>query len=154
MQVVNVNWLVDNVVAEVVGFAVSFRWLDAPSGEPNRETAGVVVAAIAFVGHQALAVDGAPELPAPHHQRFVEQSALFEVPDQRCRGLVGIGALLGELVRQRAVLIPSAMKELDEAHAALHQPSRDQTVARVRSRLARSLAVEIERGFRLVREIH
>ena len=91
-----------------------------------------MVAAVVEGGQPALAVDGPAELAAPDDQGLVEQAALLEVPDQRRRGLIGITALAGDLGGQVGVLVPAAMEELDEPHAALGQPARQQAVRGIR----------------------
>jgi hypothetical protein len=39
--------------------------------------------------------------------------------------LIGLPTLMRQTTRQAAVLIPTLMKELDESHATLDEPSRD-----------------------------
>ena len=41
------------------------------------------------------------------------------------------------------MLVPALVEELHEAHATLDQPSREETVRRVRSRSARAIAIEL-----------
>src|SRR5205823_4613557 len=107
VQVVDMDGVADDVVAEVVGLAVGQAALDAAASQPDREAAAVMVAPIVVFGQRALAVDGAPELPAPDHERVVEQAALFEVLDERGGSLIRITALAANLHRQVAVLVPA-----------------------------------------------
>ena len=51
------------------------------------------------------------------------------------------------------MLVPAAMEELNESHAALGQPARQNAVGRVGARLARIGAVEFEGGLRLFRQV-
>ena len=94
VQVVNVHRVLDNVVTEFVGVAVSDARLDPAAGEPDRETPRMVVAAVIFGGQRALAIDRAAEFSAPDDQGVVKQPALLQVGDQcrrragRCRGTV------------------------------------------------------------------
>ena len=53
----------------------------------------MMVAAVILGRKIALAVDRAAEFAAPNDQRIVEHAALFQVLNQRGRGLVGIQAL-------------------------------------------------------------
>src|SRR5262249_17845565 len=46
VQVVNVDWVFDDVVAEVVRFAEGYAGLDATAGQPHGEAPGVVVASV------------------------------------------------------------------------------------------------------------
>ena len=88
----------------------------------------MMIAAEVRRGQLALAVGRAAELAAPDHERVVEQAALLQIGDQRGAGLVDVVALQREIRRQVVVLIPAAMVELDETHAALGQPAREQAV--------------------------
>ena len=105
-----------DVVAEVVGLAEHEARLDAAARHPHGEAARMVVAPVIGVGQLALAVDGAPELAAPDHQRIVEQPALLQVLNQRGGGLIHALGLQREVARQVVVLVPAAVIELDEAH--------------------------------------
>src|SRR5262249_54108668 len=98
--------------------------LDAAAGEPDREAARVVVAAVVGGRQRALAVNGAAELAAPDNQRVLEQAPLLEILDESRRGAIGVGTLAGDLLGQTRVLVPAAVEELDEADAALGQAAR------------------------------
>src|SRR5262249_39054394 len=82
LQVVDVDGVADDVVGEVVGFAVDDAGADAAAGHPDRETARMVVAAVVLARERALAVDGAAELAAPDDQRVLQETALLEIADQ------------------------------------------------------------------------
>src|SRR5438270_9968975 len=82
VQVVNVHWVLDNVVTEFVSAAVSDPRPDPASGEPDCETTGMVVTAVILGGQGSLAVNGAAKLAAPDHQGVVKQPTRFEVGDQ------------------------------------------------------------------------
>ena len=69
-----------------------------------------------------------PNSPAANHDGVLEQSALFEVAHEGGGGLVHVLALLANLGGEAAVLVPSAMKELDEGHAAFGEPAGDEAV--------------------------
>src|SRR3954468_1384675 len=79
VEVVDVDGVLDDVVAIVVGLTENGARLDAAARGPEGEAAAVLVAAVVVLGELALAVDGSAELPAPHHQRLVEKPALLEV---------------------------------------------------------------------------
>src|SRR5262249_23231489 len=70
VEVVDFDLLFDDVVAVLVGGAVRGTVLRPAPSEPEREAEGVVVAAVAALGHRR-----PPELPAPQHQRGVQQAA-------------------------------------------------------------------------------
>src|SRR5262245_61077181 len=95
LPLVNAHRVANNVVAEVVGFAVCDPGLDAPAGHPDRKTPWMMVAAIvcggAFLSSASipeLSIHCSPKLAAKHHERVVEHAALFQVLNQRRRALV------------------------------------------------------------------
>ena len=63
LQIVYVYFVPGDVVTEVVGLAVDDAALDATAGHPDREAAGVVIAAECFAAR--LCVGGTPELAPP-----------------------------------------------------------------------------------------
>src|SRR5262245_33205431 len=63
---VDVNWLVDDVVAEVVGLAVGNSTLDAAASQPHAEIARVMVAAVVSLGESPLRINRAAEFAPPH----------------------------------------------------------------------------------------
>ena len=73
VQVVDVDHVLDGVVAELVGLAVGDAGLDAAAGQPDGKALDVMVAAVALVHRRAA------ELAAPDHQRVVQQAALLQV---------------------------------------------------------------------------
>ena len=77
LQVVDVDGVFGDVVAEFVGFADDGSRFGAAAGQPHGEREGVVVAAFA-AGNVAAANfihGGAAELAAPDYERFLEQAA-------------------------------------------------------------------------------
>ena len=94
VEIVDMDRILGDVVAEVVGFAVGDSALDTATGHPHAEVSGVVVPAIGLCGEFSLRIDGSAKLAAPDDEGRVEQSALFEILEE-CRGwLVGIQALV------------------------------------------------------------
>ena len=131
LQVVDVDRVLDHVVADLVGLAVDVARLHAAAGQPHRVGVDVVVAADRLA---ALAHRRAAELAAPDHQRAVEQAAPLQVLDQRrarpdrppcrcCRAACARSSAA-------AVVVPVGVVELDEADAALDQPAGQQAVGR------------------------
>ena len=97
MEIVDVDGVFGDVVAEFVSGTIGDARLDASASHPDRETSGVVIAAIVFTGEFALAVGGSTKLPSPDHESVVQHTALFEILDQGSGRLVGIATLAGEL---------------------------------------------------------
>ena len=113
-----------------------------------------MVAAVARgLGDVALHEDGAPELPAPEHDRIVQQAALLQVRHQGGGGLIRVAALQFQLRAQVAVLIPAGVHQLHEAHAALDQAARQQAVAGERAVAMHVRAVHLQNGLRLFRDV-
>src|SRR3989442_14913676 len=117
VKIVHVNRVCSDVVGEIVGLAEGKSGLYAGAGEPDGETAWMVVAAVVVGRKCPLAIDGAAEFAAPDDESIIQEAALFEVCDERRRRLIGVAALGGDLLRKRRVLVPAAMKELHEADA-------------------------------------
>ena len=82
-----------------------------------------MVAAIAFTGEFALAVDGASEFPAPDDEGFVEHVALFQILEQCGDRLVSVHALVAEFFGEVAMGIPTAVEDLNHADTALDEAS-------------------------------
>ena len=72
---------------------------------------------------------GAAELAAPDHERLIEETALFQILQQRRDGLVRDAGVRGEFGIEIAVLVPGRKEERHEACPALDETSREETVA-------------------------
>ena len=90
VQIVHVDRVARDVVAEVVGLAVAHARLDAAAGQPDGEAARMMIAAVVVCRQLALAIDRAAELAAPDDQRVVQQAALLQILNQRRRRLIGV----------------------------------------------------------------
>src|SRR3954468_19596516 len=119
VQVAEVDRVLGDVVAKVVGATELDAGLHASAGQPNGEAAPVVVAAHVGVAQRALAKNSTPEFSEEHNERVFEEAALFHVLKQGSGGLVDVATLVRELPLDRNVLVPAAVKELDEADTAL-----------------------------------
>ena len=74
VEVMDVDFVFDRFVAELVGVAEGLAPLYPAAGQPHGEAAAVVVAALGPFGP-----GGAAEFPPPDDERFVEQAAALEV---------------------------------------------------------------------------
>ena len=153
VQVVHVDRVLDDVVAELVGLTVDMAAFDAAAGHPEAEATRVVVAAVRVLGDLALAVSRAAEFAAPDHERVFQQAALLEVLDEGRRSLVGLFALALDAAGQTAVLVPALVEELDEADALLDESARLQAVGGEGSRRLHAVPIHREGGGRLLRKI-
>ena len=112
-----------------------------------------MVAAVFGRGQLALAVNGAAEFAAPDHQRVVQHARAASDPSPARRTADRSRHLQRQIPRQVAVLVPAAMIELDEAHAALGQPPRQQAIGGEGAGLAGVRAVQFEGAVRLLGQI-
>ena len=72
VDIADVHWVLEDVVAEVISDTMRDAALDAASRHPHSETLRMVIAAIVGSREFALAVDGAAEFAAPNDQGIVE----------------------------------------------------------------------------------
>ena len=91
MEVADVDGVLYDVVAHLVGFPINLAALDAAAGHPDGEGFAVVVAAVFVAVGVALRVGRAAEFAAPDDQGFVEQAARNVA--ERCRKLLADGIL-------------------------------------------------------------
>src|SRR5205807_3944656 len=129
LQVAHGDFVFRDAVAEFVGLTVNDAGLNAAAGHPDRETVRMMVAAKEHRAAARLVHRGATEFAAPNHQRFFEQAALLQVPDQRRAGAVHVAAFFRELIEQvvsrpGSVNVPAPVVGLNVAHAAVNNAPR------------------------------
>src|SRR5439155_18159067 len=125
VQVMHVHLVRGCVETEIIGLTNRNPRFHAAASQPGREAIRMMIATIIAA---ALDHRGATKLAAPNYQRRVEQSALLQVLDKRGAGLIGIFAILFQVVYQIPMLVPRFVKELDKPHPPFNQPPRKQTV--------------------------
>ena len=123
IDVVNVNRSFHNIIAEVIRCPEYGTPTDPTATKPKRVTTSMMVAAVIIAGQFPLTVNSSTELSAPDDQRLIEHSSLLEIFNQGSRRLIRVFALTRNPLGKSAVLIPSAMIQLDKPHAALRQPA-------------------------------
>ena len=79
VQIVDVDRVVCDVVGKIVGCSEGNARPDAAPGQPHREAAAVMIAAVVVPFELSLTVDRAAEFTAPDNQRLFKQPPLFEV---------------------------------------------------------------------------
>ena len=122
MQVVDIDDVLDGIVAEFIGRTVGRASLYAATGEEDRVARDMVVAA------RALAHRSAAEFSTPKDQRIVEHAAFLEVADEGARGFIDVfGAHLHAVV-ETAVEIPGAVVELNHTHTTFGEASGHEAV--------------------------
>ena len=129
VEVVDMDAVTGDAVAERIGRAVDGPRLDAAAGAPDSETARVMIAAIVGGRQLPLAIIGAAELATPEHQSVVEHAALLQVDDQGRTGLVGLATELADTARQAAMMVPARVIELNESNVALGEPRASRQLA-------------------------
>ena len=63
---------IDDIAAVLIRLAKFNSRADSPSGHPDREAPGVVIASVVFPGQGALAIGCPAEFASPHDQRIVQ----------------------------------------------------------------------------------
>ena len=124
VQLLDVEPVLDRLVAQFIGTADTDASLDAAAGHPHGESRGVVVAPGAFgvLGRWLSA-----ELASPDDERLVEQSASLQVAKQSRDGKVRIAGVVLMVLLQITVGIPvgiiviAAGIHLDEADTAFDE---------------------------------
>ena len=129
VDVMDVDRILHRREAQVVRPSNRLTGPDAAPGEPHGVGVDVVVASdgVPFLPH------GSPaELSSPDHQGGVQESPLFQVPDQGRGGAVGLpGDLVQPLLQVHvgvSVMVPLGVVELDETDPPLHQAPGQQAV--------------------------
>ena len=149
MQIVEVHAVFHCSNAVLVGRAVGHASLHTAAGHPETEAGGVVVAPVVL-----LDVWRAAKLAAPDDEGLVEQSAFLEVAQQGGQRLVGGGAVASERGVEVAMLIPVAVRHLDEPDAGLGEATRHQALASEILGGAVADAVILERGLAFIADLH
>lgn len=129
VEVADADFVFDDVVGIIVCFSVGDSAFDPTAGHPGREALGVVVAAVEVFFKGSLPVGGAAEFASEDDEGVLEHSALFEVLDEAGARLIDVVGLAFDLFREFAVVIPTAVEELDEADAALGHAAGKEAVA-------------------------
>src|SRR5262249_34179637 len=101
LQIVNAHHVLDGLVAEFVRCSVNVALPKATAGQPEREGAPVVVAAI-----RPLRGWRPAKLARPEHDRRVQQAAPLQVKYQGGRPLVGLRAQFSDLFAVLTMSIP------------------------------------------------
>ncbi len=144
VQVVHVHLVDGGFEAELVGFPVRHASLHSATSHPHRKSMMVMITTILiFRGW------GPAKFTTPDDQRVVQQSALLEVRNQGCDGLVDIltqFANLSTMVGVGIPRLPITIIKLNEPHTTLDEASSQQaTVGKMTRaiRLARLLRLQV-----------
>ena len=119
LKVVDVNWILDDVVTEIVGLAVTDSRLDASASHPDRKTLGMMIATVVRLGQFTLRVIRTAEFATPNDQRVVQHASLLQIQNQGSRSTIRVPTLTLDSCWQIVMLIPSAMIQLNKLHTLL-----------------------------------
>jgi hypothetical protein len=150
VEITHVHDIFNGEVAEIIGLAMTDSSANTPSSKPHAEGLDVVIAPHAPL---ALIHRRAAKLATPDDERVVEHAAALEVREEGPGRTVGQSAANVHVLDEAAVVIPPAVVELDEAHTAFGEPSRQEAIRCVRA-VSRSGAVHVENLARLIGDIH
>src|SRR5260221_14735786 len=101
MKIVDVHAVADDVVREIVCFAVDRAPLRPASGHPHREATRMVIAAVILFCEAPLRIDRTAVLSTPEDQGILEQAARLQALNQPQARLIDVPPL----VRQTSVNI-------------------------------------------------
>ena len=122
MEIMNGDVILGDRVTKLVRRAPAGTTLDTGTSHPDREGLNVVIPAT------ALRHRGAPELSPPDNEGVLQKPTLLEVLDERCGGLVNMTGDGVDCALDVAVMVPSAVVELDKANAAFGKTSSNEAV--------------------------
>ena len=153
IEVADVDRFIDDVVAKVIGRSVNGAAFDPGSSHPDAEAARVVIASVVCLGEATLTVDRSSKFTAPDDESVIEHAAHFEILDESPTRLIDVTALQREVTGEIAVLIPSTMKDLAEAHATLRHAAGEETVVGEGARRRHIRTIHVENVFWFGRKI-
>src|SRR5882724_8597896 len=143
----NVHFLLHGGGAELIGGAIDHSATDAAPGENRGKGFGVVIAAGTVISI-AIPDRFASELATPNDQRAFEEISLFQILDECRQRLIDFFGAFRQPIFDVLMMVPSPGPDLDEAHASLDEPARDEhLIALIRS------AVEIADLIRFLVEV-
>ena len=100
-----------------------------------------------------LTVYGSAKLSSPDDEGVVEESALFEIGDKGCRGLIGFLTTLRQLLGEPTVSIPATVEKLHEANPTFTEPTGHESVVSIGAGLASILPVKLESAVGLAGDV-
>ena len=153
VQVVDVHWVFDDIVGEVIGLAVCSARFDAATRHPDCESVGMMIAPEGLRGDLALGKDSTSELTTPQDQRIIQHPTFLQILDQRCLRLVDILGLNLDALREFKVVVPPPVEDLDEAHIAFRQSSGEKAVGCECPGRSRIGPVPLEGAVRFIRHV-
>ena len=110
MEVVNMNLVLDNVEAKLIGPSDDLASFNSPTRQPETEGKRMMVSAfVPLLGVAAFDQRCSPKFAGADHQCRVQKASGLEVLEQRGNGLIRDAAVLREMGVQLAVVVPASM---------------------------------------------
>ena len=123
MEITYVDGILNDVIAEIIRFAEVEAAFHSATRNPTGETARVLVATVVVALAVALAAHRAAEFAREHHESILEQPAGLEIFEERRGWLVDVVTLPSHVVGEIPMVIPAAVKKLNETDIALCHPA-------------------------------
>ena len=139
-EVEDARFPIDDMITELIRLAVDRAALHSAAGEPDTEAEGIVVTAVTALGKGCAA-----ELSGPDNESLIEESALFQIPEQPGDGLIDLLGHVPVSFFETAVLVPGVGSlasagslgkagEFDEADAALNETAGEKSLMSIGAR--------------------
>ncbi len=107
VEVVDVDGIARDVPSDLIRFTVGESAFESAARHEDGESEGVVISAgDIFAAAAVFAEWGASELACDNDECFVEETALFQIFDERSDGLVGHPSIECEFVIEVGVMVP------------------------------------------------
>ena len=121
LDVMHMDSSLGYVPPKLIGLPIHRTGLDSGSGHnPAEGTAKMIPTRWLFgVAGIVLPKWSAAKFTSPDHQSVLEHIPILKVLNEGCGRSIGIYALLFQLAKQVAMLVPSGMHQLDEAGTTL-----------------------------------
>ena len=160
-EVEDARFPIDDMITELIRLAVDRAALHSAAGEPDAEAEGIVIASVTALGKGRTT-----EFSGPDDESVIEESALFEIPEQPGDGLIHLLGHVPVSFFETAVLVPGVGSlapagslgkagEFDETDSAFNEASREKGLMSIGTghRIFRIEAVEPLCRLRLTAEI-
>ena len=117
VEVVDLDLVLNRMVAVVVGRTVDGSALDSPSGKPHGEAERVVVATVRSLRH-----GGSTELASPEHERTLQQASGLEVFQQTSDSAIDRAGVVLVAFLEVGMLIPTVATNGRAEHSTNRTP--------------------------------
>lgn len=129
LEVVDVDFILGDVEAEVIGLAIGAGFGAAARHEGGESLRVVVAAGFASEGRIGFDHGGAAKFATPDDEGFVEKAVTFEVLDEGGGGLGGLFTVVLGGAFDIGVGVPAGVVDIDEADSALDHAAGEETGA-------------------------